>query len=317
MSVTGMWNQNRSRVLQVACGLLVLTAACGTRVDKEAAAGDGRFPVSPAGASQVGSTSGADSGAEGSESSAVAPAGGTPVQGDTSQQTLPARATAPPVRGQQASGSPAEPGRAAPTASSGSSGRVNGSPGSPSPAPAPTPGSAPIDRAGELVVLGNVGTYSGPIGSSTGGVQPGLQVWAQSVNDGGGLLGRPVKVISVDDGGDPARSKAVVQDLVENRKAIALIGNTLPLTIKASRGYLEERHVPVVGGDLVSADWNESPVFFPQGTSIKDLSVGLAKTMVAQAKEIGILDLCRHPRLSQRRGRGEAGREAVRRGDRL
>jgi branched-chain amino acid transport system substrate-binding protein len=42
-----------------------------------------------------------------------------------------------------------------------------------------------------------------------------LQVWTASINARGGLNGHRVRLIVADDGGDPARSKALVQDAVE------------------------------------------------------------------------------------------------------
>ena len=109
-----------------------------------------------------------------------------------------------------------------------------------------------------------------------------LGVWARVVNDAGGINGRRVKVLSVDDGNDPARNQAIVKDLVEHRKVIAFIDNNTPITVTASRAYLEEKRIPVVGGDAGSPEWNESPVFFPQGTSVGNLSVGTAKNAIAQ-----------------------------------
>jgi branched-chain amino acid transport system substrate-binding protein len=67
-----------------------------------------------------------------------------------------------------------------------------------------------------------------------------------------------------DDGGDPARNQSLVKDMAENQKVLAFVGNQVPLTAAASTAYLESNRIPVVGGDVVSATWNKSPMLFPQ-----------------------------------------------------
>src|SRR5947207_12794878 len=51
------------------------------------------------------------------------------------------------------------------------------------------------------------------------------QVVARYVNDHGGLNGHPMQVVTGDAGGDPARALSIVRDMVENKGAIALMGN--------------------------------------------------------------------------------------------
>jgi branched-chain amino acid transport system substrate-binding protein len=90
-----------------------------------------------------------------------------------------------------------------------------------------------------------------------------VQVWATWVNTHGGIAGHPVQVFTADDGADPARNRAAVQDMVENKHVIAFIANQLPVTVDASVAYLEQKHIPVVGGDAATLPWTTSPVFFP------------------------------------------------------
>jgi branched-chain amino acid transport system substrate-binding protein len=54
---------------------------------------------------------------------------------------------------------------------------------------------------GSPVTVGVIGSFSGALASSTGGVPEIMQAWASSVNAGGGLLGHPVKVVAADDAG--------------------------------------------------------------------------------------------------------------------
>jgi branched-chain amino acid transport system substrate-binding protein len=121
------------------------------------------------------------------------------------------------------------------------------------------------------ILIGNVGNYSGPAGSSTSAAPAALQVWAQWTNAHGGIAGHPVQVYSADDGADPARSRSVIQDMVENKHVIAFVGNMTILDADAGVQYLEQKHIPVVGGDVISAPWTSSPVLFPMGTTVLPL----------------------------------------------
>ena len=115
-------------------------------------------------------------------------------------------------------------------------------------------GPAVAVTAGPLapIIVGNVGNYSGPAGSSDGMAPVALHVWGQWVNAHGGIAGHPVQVFTADDGGDPARSRSLIQDMLENKHVIAFVGNSLPLDVDAGIGYLEQKHIPVVGGDLTA-----------------------------------------------------------------
>ncbi len=105
--------------------------------------------------------------------------------------------------------------------------------------------------------------------------------WSEYTNANGGLNGHPVKVISFDDGGDPTTSQTEVQQLVTQENVIAFVGDLMPLTVQASLPYLEQQHIPVIGGDVTSDTWFQSPVLFPQATEVLDSADGLIKAGVA------------------------------------
>lgn len=126
------------------------------------------------------------------------------------------------------------------------------------------------------MVVGSVGNYSGPAGNSQAPGAAALQVFARYVNDRGGVAGHPVKVIVVDDGGDPARHQAAVKDLVDNHGVLAFVANLASLTASSARTYLEQRQVPVIGGEVSTPIWFDSPMFFPQGPNYRSLVRGMA-----------------------------------------
>ena len=172
--------------------------------------------------------------------------------------------------------------------------------GQPAPGPTPArpegsaaPGGRPAATAvgtGSPIVVGNVGSYSGPIGSSTAPAQAAIRVWAQWVNSRGGIAGHPVKLIVGDDAADQARAVSLHKQMVDGQGAIAFVGDMLPVTLDAVIPYLESKGIPLVGGDLAELAWEKSPMLFPQGPAGRPLYAAVAKAAAASGKrKFGLL----------------------------
>ncbi len=132
------------------------------------------------------------------------------------------------------------------------------------------------------IKLGHIGTYSGVLGAIFNGGREMTAVWANWVNVNGGLNGHPVRVITADDGGDPSRNLSLTRDLVENQGVIAFVGNITPLSLNGSKAYLEQKQIPLIGGDLTDQGWYQSPMFFPQGALIDGPLRGSAQLAVKE-----------------------------------
>jgi branched-chain amino acid transport system substrate-binding protein len=107
----------------------------------------------------------------------------------------------------------------------------------------PAPGATPAQSAAatkSVITIGNVGDYSGIVGSVLKEGGPMAQVVGRHINDNGGLNGHPVKVLVADAAGDPSRGLSIVRDMVENKGAIAFMGNVWVLSASGARAYLEE-----------------------------------------------------------------------------
>jgi branched-chain amino acid transport system substrate-binding protein len=226
-------SRSRRRLALVGATVLVLlTAACGTRMSHQAIVD-----------------------ANGSAgSAAIGQQPGTAVTGSSGASAAP---------GTVANGLPGSaPGGSVTSGSTGSGATVGattagGTSGTAGAGSSTTPKGAPL-------VIGSVGNYSGIAGASEKDGPKALQIWAAWVNDHGGVNGHPVKVYVVDDGMDPQRYQAAVKDLVENKHVIAFVDNFAPFTIQAGVKYLEQKRVPVIGGDCAEYVWNQSPMLFPQ-----------------------------------------------------
>lgn len=275
----------------VALVAIPLVGACGTRLEdaqiehaaSRVIAAPGAAAASTAGASSdlaadpaaVGTTAGGDiatgtvSGGAGSSTGGSA---STPAAGGTAARAQnPAAGVAGAATGAGAAGSSS---RAAATATPGAT-----TPGAANPAPGATPGPAAVPTKSAITV-GNVGDYSGIVGSVLKDGGPMSQVVARYLNDSGGLNGHPVKVVVGDAAGDPSRALSIVRDMVESKGVTVFMANFWVLSASGARAYLEEKKIPVVGGDVASAVWFKSPMFFPMGASFDTLSVGSLKTMV-------------------------------------
>lgn len=118
------------------------------------------------------------------------------------------------------------------------------------------------------MTLASVGTISGPAASTLLGNLQGVQLWTKYINQRGGLNGRYlVKLLVYDDGGDPARHRAQVQEAVEQRGAIGFLVNIEVLTGRGSLEYIAAKRVPVIGTDTGEEYVYSNPMYFPQTSS--------------------------------------------------
>ena len=262
------------RVSAVLVVVGLVAGACGNRTgeDEGAAASkagsgvEAPAPVPDAGATVVGTDTAPTSGAPGAPAAPADPAASP--SGGGSVPTPKAATAAAPAANRPASGAaPAGGSAAAPSPGAGSQaapGRKaeGAAPAPPGAVPAPVP--APDARPGndKPIIVGNVGTYTGPAGGSLKNLPEGVQVWVKAVNDRGGIKGHKVQLVVSDDGGDPARHRAAVQDLVENKKVIAFVGNGEAISGASSVEYLTTKKIPVIGNEGGSDWFYSSPVYF-------------------------------------------------------
>lgn len=254
--------RRRTRVvLAVLAVASLVLAACGSRIDEDTIA---------RAATATGATAGTATGVPGQDGTvdaAPGEAGGPAAMDGTGTGT-----------GSGTAGGPGQtPGQA------GKSGR----PGGPGDSNGPN-GSA------EPIAIGSVGTYSGAVGSVFAPSARALQAWASDANSRGGIDGRPVKVIVMDDGGSAATSRAKVRELVETHKVVAIVSaNVTTASLNAWKGYVAEKKVPVFGGSC-GPGWEGNPVLFNQCPFFETYALGLpvVGAKYGTGKKFGAL-LCR------------------------
>ena len=230
--------------------VVLLAAACGTRVSHDRLV---------AGVGGIQSASGGGPGASDSVQGSASSIGAGSGSSFTSTTITAASAS----------------GAAAGTAQSGGAGST---------ASAGVSGSVVHQGDATPVVIGSVGTYSGVVGASLGTAPQALGAWVKWTNAHGGVAGHPVQLYTVDDQSSNANAEAATQDLVENKKAVALVGSFIPQTYSGVQAYVDPHQVPVIGGDGVTPAWNSDPMLFNIGGNLGPGAFGTMKEAVSEGK---------------------------------
>lgn len=264
---------NRRPSLTLATGLVMALAltACGSRQSTDAiAAANG-----PDGSTLLS----VDGGAAGTN-------GGVSEPG--SEQEVPGAGGAQDGSVPLAGGAEAGAGGAAPAAGAAGSGAAGPATGG-QPVRAQAGGGAAANgsctRQLSPIIIGQVGGFTGLVSNTLAGAKIGLPVWVAATNAKGGVACHPIRLVQADDASDASKSSSAVRDLVENKKAIALVGSAVPISIAGFRSAVESVKVPAVGGDSLNPDWNESPMLFPQGTTFAGTVIGGTKQNADRGKK--------------------------------
>ncbi|MFO0747748.1 MAG: ABC transporter substrate-binding protein [Myxococcota bacterium] len=110
----------------------------------------------------------------------------------------------------------------------------------PAPAPAaPTP--PPPWR------IGYVGPMSGANVEVGVQVQRGIQAYFDAVDASGGVFGRPLELLTRDDGYEPSRTAPAVRALIDDDHVLALLGNVGTPTAAVTVPIADEKHIPLIG----------------------------------------------------------------------
>ena len=121
------------------------------------------------------------------------------------------------------------------------------------------------DPAKTEIKLGNTVPYSGPA-SFYGSVGQATSAYFAKVNDDGGINGRKVTVISLDDGLAPPKTVEQVRRLVEQDKVDAVVNQVGTATASSVRKYLNGKKVPQLFVQSGSKNF-EQPKEYPFSTS--------------------------------------------------
>jgi branched-chain amino acid transport system substrate-binding protein len=99
----------------------------------------------------------------------------------------------------------------------------------------------------DTIVFGQAAVLEGPASALGQGMRTGIQAAFDEINKKGGIHGRKLKLVSIDDGYEPDRSIAAVKKLIEDEKVYALIGPVGTPTANAAQPLAQAAKVPYIG----------------------------------------------------------------------
>lgn len=106
---------------------------------------------------------------------------------------------------------------------------------------------APARAAPEPIVIGQSLPLTGAGFPSANRVQAGARAQVERVNASGGIAGRRIELVTLDDGGDPRRLAANLRTLVRQNNAVAIVNCLGERACLAAAQATRELHVPLVG----------------------------------------------------------------------
>jgi len=95
------------------------------------------------------------------------------------------------------------------------------------------------------VTIGQSAVFSGPVADTGNHYRSGIELYFDKVNRAGGVNGRKLQLIALDDAYDPKRTAENTHTLIEQNKVFALIGYTATANLIAAMPIAEAAKVPM------------------------------------------------------------------------
>jgi len=115
------------------------------------------------------------------------------------------------------------------------------------------------------ILFGMSAPFSGPAKELGRGMKTGIDIAFAAVNEAGGVNGRKLRLIALDDGYEPERTRSVMKDLAEARGVFGFIGNVGTPTAEVAVPFTLEKKMlffgPFTGAGLLRRDPPDRYVF--------------------------------------------------------
>ena len=115
------------------------------------------------------------------------------------------------------------------------------------------------------ILFGMSAPFSGPAKELGRGMKVGIDIAFAAANEAGGVHGRKLRLIALDDGYEPERTRTVMKDLAESRSVFGFIGNVGTPTAEVAVPYTLEKRMlffgPFTGAGLLRRDPPDRYVF--------------------------------------------------------
>jgi branched-chain amino acid transport system substrate-binding protein len=140
---------------------------------------------------------------------------------------------------------------------------------------------------GEPIVVASVNALSGPV------TFPEASAAANAVfdrfNAEGGLDGRPIQYVMLDDKGDPSAAAAAARDAVESSNAVALVGGASLLDCEVNHEYWEQNDIVSIQGTGVDPFCFTTPNIAPVNAGP---FMDSALTLAYGSEVLGLTKIC-------------------------
>lgn len=148
---------------------------------------------------------------------------------------------------------------------------------------------AKTETAGNTILIGQSGVYSGPLGAFAADNIAVIKAYFDSVNANGGIHGRKLKLVAMDDAFDPKRTVENAKTMIEKDKVFALFNVIGTANTAAIYPLLEAHQIPLVGpysGATALRDAKFRYLFFTRASYADE-----TEKMVEQLVSTGIKDI--------------------------
>ncbi len=109
--------------------------------------------------------------------------------------------------------------------------------------------------------IGNTAPYSGPV-SAYSAAASAMAAYFNKINDDGGINGRRIEFVTIDDAYSPPRTVEAVRRLVEHEQVLLIFGMSGTATATAVHKYLNAKQVPQLFIQSGASKWGD-PKRFP------------------------------------------------------
>ncbi|GAB4245942.1 MAG: ABC transporter substrate-binding protein [Thermoleophilia bacterium] len=143
---------------------------------------------------------------------------------------------------------------------------------------APSTETTAAGPTGEPIVVGAVVSATGaaaPLGEPERAT---LQMMEKQVNEAGGVLGRPLKIIIEDDQSNSKEAVTATQKLIQQDKVVAIIGGTISPSTLAMKPITAQAKIPHLAMAAANAITDEPPIDWIWRTPPKD-ALAVAKAL--------------------------------------
>jgi branched-chain amino acid transport system substrate-binding protein len=142
------------------------------------------------------------------------------------------------------------------------------------------------------IKIGQSTHLTGPLAPSFLPVLKGQALAFDEINRKGGINGRPIKLVLLDDAYDPKKAIENTNKLIDDEKVVGLFGYASTANVAAVLPLLAEKKVPLIGayGGSPMLRVKQHPFFFTNLASYKDEVVQMIRNLVATQKtSIGLI----------------------------